>query len=174
MWLDFLAHNNGVSLFRDAKWVNGGDFELFTDASAAIGMGIFMNGKWAQAGWGQHFQDECAGNNITFLEYFPILVAIHIFENQLKNKKVIFHCDNEAVVEIINSQTSKCPRVMDLVRPFVLKTLRLNSIIRAKHVKGIDNSIADALSRFNMQLFRTLAPGAEENPMPILAHLWLL
>ena len=174
MWLEFLDNHNGVSIFKDAQWYSKGDYELFTDSAASKGMAIYMNGKWAQARWGENFKNECKNNNITFLEYFPILVSIHIFEKTLANKKILFHCDNEAVVEIINSQSSKCPRVMDLVRPFVLKCLQLNTIIKAQHIKGTENSIADAISRFNMQLFRELAPEAEENPQPIPQHLWML
>ena len=174
MWLEFLKHHNGVSVFKDVQWYSNVDLELFTDAAASIGMGIYMNGKWAQAEWGNYFAKECETNNITFLEYFPILVAINIFQQSLTNKKVIFHCDNAAVVEIINSQSSKCPRVMDLVRPFVLKCLKLNTVVRAKHIKGINNSIADSISRFKMQLFRVLAPNAEMHPVPIPQHLWLL
>ena len=49
-----------------------------------------------------------------------------------------------AVVEMINQQTSKCPRVMDLVRPLVLRCMELNTEIKAKHIKGIVNSITDA------------------------------
>ena len=51
-------------------------------------MGIYIGGKWAQAKWGTHFPNETANNNITFLEYFSILVALHIFGDKIKNKKV--------------------------------------------------------------------------------------
>ena len=112
MWLTFFENNNGVYLFKDPLWYSQSDFELYTDSAASIGMGIYLDRHWAQAKWGPHFENECSSNNITFLEYFPILVSIHIFQDRLANKKVIFHCDNEAVVEILNSQTSKCPRVM--------------------------------------------------------------
>ena len=174
MWLDFLKNYNGVSIFRDQVEVSNQDLEFFTDAAASIGMGIYMNGKWTQAKWGDNFKEETKGNNITFLEYFPILVALHMFGNEIKNKKVMFHCDNAAVVEIINKQTSKCPRVMDLVRPLVLKCMELNTVIRAKHIKGVNNTIADAISRFNTQIFREHAPLADLLPTPIPPNLWLL
>ena len=174
MWLEFLENHNGVSLFKDAQWFSNADLELFTDSAASIGLGIYLNGKWAQAKWGNNFTQECSNNNITFLEYFPILVSLHIFRQEMSNKKVIFHCDNAAVVEIINSQTSKCPRVMDLVRPFVLKCLQLNTVVRAKHIQGIHNTIADSISRFDMQQFRALAPEAEAEPIPIPPQLWRL
>ena len=174
MWLKFLSRYNGVSLFKDIGWYSKGQFHLFTDAAASVGWGVFMDNQWANGKWGQHFSKECTSNNITFLEYFPILAALHMFQEQLANKKVIFHCDNSAVVEIINSQTSKCPRVMDLVRPFVLKCLQINVLIRAQHIKGEKNTIADALSRFDMQLFRELAPRASPQPVHIPQHLWQL
>ena len=62
-------------------------WNFYTDAAASIGMGIYMDGKWAQARWGTHFPKETAGNNITFWEYFPILVALHIFENKVKKNE---------------------------------------------------------------------------------------
>jgi hypothetical protein len=85
MRLEFLKNYNGFSVFRDQKWLSNEDMELFTDAAASIGMGIYMSGKWAQAKWGTHFPNETSSNNITFLEYFPILVALHIFSDKIKN-----------------------------------------------------------------------------------------
>ena len=67
MWLSFLKTHNGVSVFRDQLWVSAPDLELFTDAAGSIGMGIYFNGKWAQAKWGEFFQEEANRNNITFL-----------------------------------------------------------------------------------------------------------
>ena len=63
---------------------------------------------------------------------------------------------------------------MDLVRPLVLRCMELNTEIKAKHIKGIDNSIADAISRYNMQAFRNLAPHADPHPTLIPPFLWQL
>ena len=79
-----------------------------------------------------------------------------------------------AVVEIINQQTSKCPRVMDLVRPLVLHCMEINTEIKAQHIKGVDNSIADTISRYYMQVFRNLAPHADPQPAMIPPFLWQL
>ena len=92
----------------------------------------------------------------------------------MRNKKVVFHCDNAAVVEIINNQTCKCPRVMDLVRPLVLQCMRLNTTIKSKHIPGVKNTIADAISRFNTQIFRLNAPAADRLPTDIPPFLWQL
>ena len=53
---------------------------------------------------------------------------------------------------------------MDLVRPLVLQCMRLNTTIKAKHIPGVKNIIADAISRFNTQIFRLNAPAAERLP----------
>jgi len=173
-WDMFLSHFNGVSVFRDRLWLANSDIEFFTDSAASIGMGIFVNGQWAQEKWGDNFPQEVMSNNITFLELFPIVVALEIFGKAVENKKVLFHCDNAAVCDIINSQTSKCERVMDLVRPMVLRCLKLNTFIKAQHIPGVKNIIADALSRFQMGIFHENAPRADPFPTKIPRHLWHL
>jgi hypothetical protein len=173
-WNKFLLEFNGVSIFRDQLWVSNSDIEFFTDSAASIGLGIFVNGHWAQEKWGTRFPIEVQSNNITFLELFPIIVALEIFGEAVSNKKVLFHCYNAAVCEIINSQTSKCERVMDLVHPMVLRCLQLNAFTKAWHIPGVENVIADSLSRFQMGIFHERAPRADPLPTKIPEHLWLL
>jgi hypothetical protein len=64
--------------------------------------------------------------DITFLELFPVVVAIYLWGHQLENKKLMFNIDNKAVVTILNKKSSKSPRVMNLVRKLVLITLKYN------------------------------------------------
>ena len=99
---------------------------------------------------------------------------MHIFSDNMKNKKVLFHCDNAAVVEIINKQTCKCPRVMDLVCPLVFQCMKLNTEIKAIHIPGVKNIIADAISHFHTQVFRINAPSADKLPTVIPPFLWQL
>ena len=58
--------------------------------------------------------------NITFLELFPITVALHVWGCQMENQCVSFFTDNAALVDILNKQTSKHPLVMILVRDLVI------------------------------------------------------
>ena len=54
---------------------------------------------------------------------------------------------------------------MQLLRLLFLSSARYNFKVMAKHVPGKTNSIADALSRFNMQAFFQLAPQARRTPV---------
>jgi hypothetical protein len=72
-----------------------------------LAWGTFLDGKLAQAKWGNNSKKKNSINYITYLEYFPILATLYIFCDKMRNKKVMFHCDNAAEVEIINNQTSK-------------------------------------------------------------------
>ena len=86
--------------------------------------------------------------SIAFLEFYPLVVAVCCWGQLLRNRKVRFHTDNTAVVHIINSQTSKCDRIMHLVRLFVCHCLTHNIVFKEVHVPGVHNVIADSLSRF--------------------------
>ena len=92
----------------------------------------------------------------------------------LKGKRVIVRSDNQAVVAIINKQTSKCPEIMKLVRFFVLQCLKLSLSFSGRYIPGKDNNIADALSRFQEKRFRELAPEAEVAGTQVPQFLWNL
>lgn len=96
----------------------------------------------------------------------------------MRDKCIVFFSDNQAVVEIINRQTSKDRSVMALLRHFVLCTLKYNILFRAKHIAGRVNRESDALSRLQVEKFRSLAPYADEQPTPVpaglLPHNWCI
>ena len=62
-----------------------------------------------------------------------------------------------SLVVIINSKHSMSPQAIDLVWAITHQTLKYNFAFTAAHIPGWDNSIADSLSRFQTDWFRTLA-----------------
>ena len=58
---------------------------------------------------------------------------------------------------------------MALVRLLYFCAARYNIHIMITHITGINNNIADAISRFQMERFRSLAPAANLQPDPIRA-----
>ena len=91
------------------------------------------------------------------------MVASYIWAPLWAQKRIVFYCDNQAVVSIINSKRSKSPRITDLVRALNLQTLKYNFYFKAFHVPGHYNDIADSISRFQQTRFRWLAPHADPN-----------
>lgn len=47
--------------------------------------------------------------NLTFLELFPIVVALEIWGERLGGRAICFHCDNMSVVRAINSLFASSP-----------------------------------------------------------------
>ena len=146
MWLNFLEDYNGVSVFLPATHIDNFELELFTDAAGSIGMGAYFKGHWTQLRWPTKILR--LNLSIAFLGLYPIVVSVILWGSEMTNRKILFRSDNQAVVSVINKQTSKCSRVMSLVRILVLQCLMHNIVFSAKHIPGVDNSIADALSRF--------------------------
>ena len=171
MWLLFLDHFNGSAIFPEQAWFDESDLQFFTDASAGIGFGGFFNGKWFQGRWPD---DGYKKKSIAWLEFFPIVVAVVLWGPLLKGKKIIIRSDNKPVENILNKQSSKCSDIMKLVRFFILQCLKFNLTFCAKHIVGKNNNIADALSRFQMERFRFLAPGADPLCSAVPQFLWNL
>ena len=174
IWLRFLSNYNGATVMLDKEWCSNSDLELFTDSAAGMGkgFGIYFEGRWAQSCWPSKWENTDIMNDITFLELFPVVVAVNLWGSYLKNKKILFHVDNQAVVVIINKKSSKSQRVMSLVRKLVLVCLEFNILIKAEHISGRFNSLADSLSRSDFQKFRRLCPTADACPCAIPSHLW--
>ncbi|XP_062578413.1 uncharacterized protein LOC134240321 isoform X1 [Saccostrea cucullata] len=169
MWLKFLQKFNGVSYFPESEWTNSNVLEFFTDSAGAnkLGCGAYFKGSWTFLAWPGEWKDQDIMRDITFLELVPVVLSIEIWGSCLQNKKVLFHIDNIGLVSVINKQTSKSKRTMELVRYFVLKLMNYNVIFKAKHIPGVFNSIADAISRKQWRHFRDLAPNAKETPQNI-------
>ena len=163
VWLSFLQNFNGKTFFYTELWEVSNPFELFTDAAGSKGYGAIFGKHWFFGAWPEtwkHF-------NITFLEFFPIVIALRIWGPLMANRCVIFNTDNAALVDIINHHTSKHNLVMILVRDLVLTSLRHNIMFRARHIQGVHNTPADYISRFQVDKFKVLCPGVDEFPTAV-------
>ena len=63
---------------------------------------------------------------------------------------------------------------MDLLRFLVLISMKHHFFLRACHVPGVSNDIADALSRFQKVHFRAAAPKADRDSCTIPPSLMTL
>lgn len=171
VWLEFLRNFNGTCYISDNDWVSNDSIQLFTDSSgnAELGCAAYFDGRWIQFKWPLEWGETNTGimKDITFLELVPIVLALFVWGPEMRNLKILFRIDNKALVDIVNSRTSKSKRVMSLIRPLVLYTMSNNITFKGKHIEGVKNSVADSLSRFQVRRFRQLAPQAAAKPEPL-------
>ena len=105
--------------------------------------------------------------SITYKELYAITMAMTVWAPSLASQSLLFHCDNQSVVRILTSGSSKCRHIMSLVRYLFFIRAKFNIVLRAVHIPGILNSASDALSRLQVQRFRTLVPDADLLPSPV-------
>jgi len=142
MWKVFLAQWNGRSFFLDSWVTSSPDLQLYTDAASTIGFGGFFNGKWFQGRWPPHLLiNKSKGISIEWQELLPIVVACALWYPYFSGNHLQFWCDNQSTAAIINSDHSKAPRIMDLVRFLVLISMKHNFLVRARHVLRVNNEL---------------------------------
>ena len=110
VWLNFLTTFNGRSFFYRDVW-NTSFLELYTDGARSKGYGAILGQRWFFG----HFPGTWQSVNITFLELFPIALAVRLWSSHMSNRCIVFVTDNAALVSIINQQTSKHKLVMILI-----------------------------------------------------------
>lgn len=159
-WEVFLQHFNGKSFFLSDSWETSVNLSLFTDAAGGLGYGAILGKKWFYGEWPVLWKDA----NITVLELYPIVAALVTWVHELGNKRILLFTDNMALVHVLNTLTSKEPRVMRLVRKLVVTCMLHNIHFRARHISGHNNVLADSLSRLQVAKFRAAAPWAEAQP----------
>ena len=161
-WHACLEAWNGRSLLVDPTWLTPKDSELYVDASN-VGYGIVCGTAWSYGTWDTIQQSK----SIEWRELFPIVLVCLTMHSRLANRGVLVHCDNESVCAIWKTGTSKSPDIMCLLRVALLEAARHNLVMLVTHISGTDNSLADALSRTQLEKFRHLHPGADPRPAPM-------
>ena len=84
--------------------------------------------------------------NIVHLEMINILVAVRTWAPQWQGRKVVIHCDNQAVVSVLNSSHSRDMTLAAMVRNINMITAHLDIDLITEHIEGKLNVIADTLS----------------------------
>ena len=116
-----------------------------TDACTSWGWGGYIiRGPYAQGKWSQ----EEAKQHINWLELMAVWNCLRRFSSLVRGKSVLLQSDNTAVVFYINKQggtrsATLCYLAWDLLHWCIKQDVTL----RAVHLAGSDNHLADLLSR---------------------------
>ena len=134
VWLQFLQGDLRsvvcrpmVDILRERNLAKTINFYSDTSAAKTLGFGCLLNSHWAWGTWELGFIER-ASPSIEFLELYALCVGVLIWERhpEMTNSRVTIHCDNMAVVHMINSMTSSCGRCMHLLHIIALNNLQSN------------------------------------------------
>ena len=125
-WRSFVTEWNGISIWKDEQRPIS---EVTSDASGHWGFGAWSGSEWLQLQWPASAMDL----PIAVKELIPVVVAAALWGHQWRNGVVRCHCDNEAVVAVMATRSSKHPHLMHLLRCLFLHRgpLRFRTVLRA-------------------------------------------
>lgn len=163
-WLHSLATFNGKALILPAQRTAPREFQ--TDAEGSGAVGVFLWGGYVGLTHRQLQrllpQDTPPpGLHISVYETFAVLVAVRLFPDAVRNQNLCLRSDNTTTVAAVNKMTCTASEaskahIMSILRKLFSASVRLNFRLTALHVRGVDNGLADALSRQDWPRFRSM------------------
>ena len=97
---------------------------------AASGVEQFGGGHWLQLQWAPIFTQK---------ELVPIVLACMIWGQQWQGSTIHFHCDNMAVVQVVNSGYSRDKQLMRLVQCLFFIRAAWQIELHVSHIPGLEN-----------------------------------
>lgn len=137
-WRSVPREQNGRPIFSPVETAY-----MHTDSSG-FGWGAVLNECEEARGF---WQPRDRQQHITFKELKAVRLAVECFLPALRGRRVLLHEDNQAVVHILTTLTSRSPALMNELRK-LWYLLDVNNIsIRPRYIQSAANIWADRLSR---------------------------
>ena len=137
---------NGVSIIPDHSWSNP-DAVLATDA-CLTGCGGVCGATFFRSEFPESVQ--ALKLPIHDLEILAIVVGVRVWKEELRGKRVIVYCDNEASVCALNSGRSSVSFTAACLRELWFHCCTVQAELRAVHLPGVENRLPDYLSRAHL------------------------
>ena len=162
-WLNLLVSWNGVSLYNYPRFALPADIQLASDAAGKHGLGITYDTEWIALKWPQN-----APSNIAVLELIPIVLAAEIWGHRWSGLAVEFLTDNEAVAFSASSLLPQDKHLAALIRRMATIAITNHFAFKVSHIPGSTNTLADMLSRGQIEQFKRARPdvAALQTPVP--------
>ena len=162
-WHAFIQIWNGVSLLPCSCPPK----IIISDASGSWGCGATYLNLWFQLQWPQHW----AVVTIAPKELVPIVIRVALWGSHWSGSRVCCLCDNAAVVAAVNKGSARDPSLVRLLHILAFLCAVFDITVTAKHLPGVQNVVADALSCNNLKLFFAFNPQASPVPAVIPSEL---
>jgi hypothetical protein len=145
-WLKYIVSYNGVSMMLEPRWY-APDEIIETDACLS-GCGAVCGEEFFHMEFPQELLN--LELQINVLEMITILVAVQLWSNVLKCKKVLVKCDNMVSVNAFNNLNSRNRLLQACVRDILYICGSQDFQIKLVHIPGCENRTSDALSRWHL------------------------
>ena len=145
-WSLFIEKYNGVSFIPPAVWAEP-DATFSTD-SCLTGCGGICGLEYFHAVFPPSIQRQQLP--IHKLEMLALLVGVRVWGKKLQGMRLQIYCDNTAAVEVTNSSKTKDPFLASCLRELWLEISIYGFEMRAVHLPGEENRVADWLSRWHI------------------------
>ena len=144
-WSTFMAKYNGVSFIPPVEWT--APDVVFTTDSTLTGCGGLTDNEYFHTAFPPFVLGR--GYSINALEILAVTVSVRLWGSQYAGKKILIYCDNEQAVLAINTGKTREPFVGTCVRQLWLEVSIFGFQLKAVHLPGVDNRLADSLSRWH-------------------------
>ena len=158
-WKVFAESWNGIALFPPSFEP---EVEFASDASGNWGSGAWCGGTWWQLQWPLGIQW-----GIAFKELFAVVLSAAVWGREWRGKRVLGHGDNESVTHMLAGRSSRNPELMHLLRCLFFIEAQHGFTLSLVHISGVNNDLADDLSRDRLVSFLSKVPGAQPLPTPL-------
>ena len=108
------------------------------------GYRAIMGEEYISGSFPKHLQS----SNIALLEMLAVLAALRTWTKDVKGKYFWVYVDNEAVTIVMNTGASREESLQNALREIAMLAALNSFMIKAKHIRGVDNRIPDWLSRW--------------------------
>ena len=144
-WALFIDEYNGVSIIPPLVW-DEPDVTFSTD-SCLKGCGGICQFEYFHAVFPESIRS--LRLPIHKLEMLAVLIGVRIWGHRLEGLRLQIYCDNSAAVDVINSSRTKDPFLATCLRELWLEVSKFGFELRAVHLPGEENRVADWLSRWD-------------------------
>jgi hypothetical protein len=158
-------------MMPESSWTASADMQLWTDA-CMDGYGAYYDGHWIAERWSTAVLDTARRAerlSIPYLELYAVVTAAATWGTGWRGKQILFHCDSETAVHAA-ADISRDDSMMELLRCLHLLAALHSFSFRLEHISGVNNRLADLLSRAQLDRFKSAAPKADPNrtePVPL-------
>ena len=155
-FLRYWRDHNQVHAVPTADWAAQDDGFVLTDACGRV---VDESGHVARSGgyggvnletneyFAGVFPEEAGALSIHSLEAVTVAVAAELWGHEWRGRRIAARCDNRSFCDAINRGVARDATLMAVVRHLYFEELRGGFEMRARHIAGVDNCLADLASR---------------------------